>query len=408
MANIPNARMHPYVLMLARRFSELPLDRYTARLVKALRNPDRAARFALSIPILLFFDAWSWTRDSLSLLRGNHRRVLASLPGDTSTKPDLSRAAIVAWLPDRDALFSLTNLLTALRTSKFSIVLVANRAPEQEALRQLRGLYDQFLLRTGEGRDFGAFKCGFEWLQASSDYSALDVLLFANDSLYYSATGIARDVKDMLDAEEDWACLFESLPPAYHAQSFFQVFRRPVLSSEAFSRFWNEYVPRSTRRHAIKKGELGLSRALLTAGFHPFAVYSSSRIGYEVAEALAERWNDAELHEVLNLTALDLFPQSDGVLPDGEPSRVRGASLVSRRIEVSNPTHVAGLLCNWLFESPLKRDLNYRGTHTIKDIVRFARGFERSELDLMERDLRHRVAKPMSAIDRILWRYGRK
>lgn len=384
------------------------MRRAQALMSKWLRQPVRVARFGLSLPMLLFYDTWSWARDSVALLRGNHRRILMSLPGEVGIPRDRSKYAIVAWLPDGDALFSLINLLRALRASKLSVVLVANRAPETGTLERLRGLYDQFILRTGEGRDFGAFKCGLEWLQTSSDYSALEVLLLANDSLYYSASGIARDIKDMLASEEDWACLFESLPPTYHAQSFFQVFRRPVLSSAAFLSFWKAYLPRSARRHAITKGELGLSRALLDAGFHPFAVYSSSRIGYEVAEALSERWSDAELHEVLNLTALDFFPKSDSIRSDVEDSRVRGSSLVSHRIEVNNPTHVAGLLCNWLFESPLKRDLNYRGTHSIDDIIRFARGFERSELDLMKRDLHHRVAKPMSTIDKILRRYGRK
>lgn len=369
-----------------------------------LRRALSLASFLCALPILIVFDVSNWVRDTISLWRGRHRRILESVPGQSRPPSDPTRYAIVLWLPDNESLFSLINLLNALRVEQVPVLLIANRAPSRQALDQINGLYDHFILRSGEGRDFGGFKCGIDWLRKSGIYERLEVLILANDSLYYSQTGILRDLRELLAGAEDWSCLYESFRPVLHAQSFFLIFRKAVIESPAFIRYWEKYSPRSSRRHAIVKGEIGLSQALTKAGFLPFAAYSSSRVGLDVYETLSQQWANAELHEVLNLSIPETLPK----MHPREETPQQIASLVSRRMETTNPTHGGGLLCNWLYEAPLKRDLHFRGTHAVSHIVRFARGFEKPELQSIERDLKKRASAPVSYIDRILCRYGRK
>jgi hypothetical protein len=249
-----------------------------------LRQFVSLASFAFALPVLAVFDASNWVRDSISLCRGRHRRILQSMPGQAKVPPDPTRFAIVLWFPDRESLFSLKNLLTALSLEKISVLLVANRPPPAQTLDELKGLYAHFILRGNEGRDFGAFKCGIDWLRRSGIYDKLEVLILANDSIYYSQTGILRDLRELLLGAEPWSCLYENFKPVLHAQSFFQIFRRAVIESVAFKDFWDNYSPRSSRRHIIRRGEIGLSQKLSHVGFVPHAAYSSSRVGLDVYE----------------------------------------------------------------------------------------------------------------------------
>lgn len=355
-------------------------------------------------PILLIADLCFWLRDTVSLWRGRHRQIIQSLTGKPQFPTDSRRFAVVAWYPDTQSLFSLKNLLTALGLESVSVLLVATGSPRPETLQQLDGLYDHFILKDNQGRDFGAYRYGIEWLQNSGLYEDLDVLILANDSLFYSQTGILRDLRELLAGEEPWSCLYESFRPILHAQSFFQIFRRPLIHVPAFLDYWKDYSPRSARKHLIEKGEIGQSQALTRAGFVPHAVYSGSRVGIDVFETLCEASAHAELLEVLNLSMPD--PHHKQTLKQGDPQQI--ASLVSNQMETTNPTHGGGLLCNWLFEAPLKRDLHFRGTHAVSHIVRFAHGFDKAELQSIERDLKRRAASRPSYVDKVLYKYGRK
>lgn len=368
-----------------------------------LRTILNLALLSLVPPILVIADLQDWLRDTLSLWRGRHRKIIQSLVGKPRFPTNPTRFAVVVWYPDPQGLFSLKNLLTAFGLEGVSVLLVATAPPKPEALQQIDGLYAHFILKDNQGRDFGAYRYGIEWLQDAGIYDGLDALILANDSLFYSQTGILRDLRELLAGEEPWSCLYESFRPVLHAQSFFQIFRRPLIHAPAFLRYWENYTPRSARKHLIAKGEIGQSEALTRAGFVPFAVYSGSRVGRDIYETLCEASANADLLEVLSLSMPD---QHRMTLKEGNPQQI--ASLISKQMETTNPTHGGGLLCNWLFEAPLKRDLNFRGTHAVSHIVRFAQGFDKNELKSIERDLKRRAAARQSYVDKVLCRYGRK
>ena len=53
---------------------------------------------------------------------------------------------------------------------------------------------------------------------------------------------------------------------AWHIQSYFLVFRRRVLDSEAFAAFWRSVLPYTDKDQVIRSYEVGLSEFLVEAG----------------------------------------------------------------------------------------------------------------------------------------------
>jgi hypothetical protein len=64
----------------------------------------------------------------------------------------------------------------------------------------------------------------------------------------------------------------------YHVQSFAVSFGPRVIASTHFDKYWRAFRPISTRRWAIARGERGLTRRLLRAGFRPRIVYSAGQL----------------------------------------------------------------------------------------------------------------------------------
>ena len=177
-------------------------------------------------------------------------------------------------------------------------------------------------------------------------------------------------------------------------QSFLQLFSRAVFASPGFTSFWERYRPLSLRLHAIHEGEIGVSRALLSAGHRPCVLYTTARLRDDLARKLNGTNDDLSLHRIMRLSlqeeyfaALATGAQSEltpGFLAEELTSRV------AARGELHNPTHSVGLLCNRLYGAPLKRDLCYRGTHTIADLVALCQEFDAAEKREMLTDLRRK------------------
>jgi hypothetical protein len=66
------------------------------------------------------------------------------------------------------------------------------------------------------------------------------------------------------------------------------------------------------------------------------------------------------------------------------------AHKVSILMEYKNPTHSAGMLLNYMYHAPLKRDLALTGIHCIADLVTLTKGFSDFERECMGYSLRRR------------------
>lgn len=117
--------------------------------------------------------------------------------------------------------------------------------------------------RDNEGYDFYSWRVGITAL----DLSGVDQLITCNDS-YVGPLRPYRDiVAGMAAVGVDFWGLTRTDRRAPHVQSYFMCFRRWVLQSKAFGRFWSAMVPISDRLEVIKRYEVGLSQTLLDAGF---------------------------------------------------------------------------------------------------------------------------------------------
>jgi rhamnosyltransferase len=70
---------------------------------------------------------------------------------------------------------------------------------------------------------------------------------------------------------------------AWHLQSYFLVFKRPVIDSKDFAEFWKSIVPEQPKNQIIHKYEVGLTRYLTELGFKPaaFAPTANSRDAFQ-------------------------------------------------------------------------------------------------------------------------------
>lgn len=266
------------------------------------------------------------------------------------------------------------------------------------------------------GRDFGSYKAGWEWIQKRGDLKNIDTLALVNDSLFY-AKEIGATIKDMLAQKGGWLCMFENFQTLYHAQSFFQIFRAPVFHSAAFADFWQNYVPSSARMHVITKGEVGFTRALMDAGFEPHAYYNAMRLRADILGKFGNGPLPAMLEDTLNIT-FDFRNKKKDDRPCARkedfltllPTDV--AHKIGTMAETHNPTHAVGLLCNYLYQAPIKRDICYREVLAMSDLLALAQGFSAEEKESMFFDLRRKgVPANFAGIrkipQRLLWKAGR-
>ena len=357
---------------------------------------------------------------------------LASLQGGASQSVEIapaltpaSKIAIVAIRPTPESRFSTLNLLHALHENGYKILIGSDGGVEGDFKRGLDRLAVHYLMRRPIGRDFGVYRDACFLLQKSGMLDACDCLLLANDSMYYPKS-VGELVRKAEEGCETWASLFECFQDHYHAQSFFLLFKKKAFLHQHFSKFWAGYRSYNIRKHAVRKGEFELSSRLVDAVGYPYCVFSSSHLG--------RRLSCLETEELMDLVVLlaNLGNYNEFVIENiFEPLirwkaafgsielglKINAVEVAYRSIiitalcrlaETTNPTHSIGLVLNRVFGAPVKRDLGWRGTYALADIVRQVRGFEKEELDMIAADLRRR-GLPASVVgfSRHLYKKGR-
>jgi hypothetical protein len=382
-------------------------------MVDMIRFTFQIWRRVLRMVVGIIYDLRTHARDHLAMAQRLHVEIIRSSVSGIPT--DMRRLAIVAIHPGEACLPFVLNLLEALKASGFSRFILSTKRLNASLAEPLIEHSDKLIERHGIGRDFGSYQMGIGLLKEWGVYDSVDMLVLANDSMFYQS-GFSETLSEMLDS--DWSALFENYEIHYHAQSFFQVFGRPVLQSEAFNKFWSDYVPFSSRKHAIDNGEVGLSSKLIEAGYFPSVVYTSRRL----VDALSKRYekgNDIDLiSKALYATMGPRYTEMLRNLPADQSSAMleRNASSVlectiaseiAKRSETTNPTHTVGLLANVLLNAPIKRDIAYRGCATAGEVLRVASGYSPQEIACMERDFRIRGnAAMLRGLRRMLYNAG--
>lgn len=176
--------------------------------------------------------------------------------------------------------------LAEIERSGFAIVFVSN-APclVPDALERLRSRCALILRRDNVGRDFGAYR---DALAALPSLDHLDALLLANDSVY----GPFHDLQGLLDrmdlAEADVWGATDGWQRRFHLQSYFVLFGRRALASEAFRRFWARLRYVQAKSWVIDRYEIGLTRTLMDEGLRCRAAFPYREIATSLLHAIGE------------------------------------------------------------------------------------------------------------------------
>lgn len=336
------------------------------------------------------------------------------------------------------------NALAAIERSPFNLVIVSNASLDAYLRAELMERCHLLIERANVGRDFGGYKDALSLLFRRTPNIERVVLL--NDSVFFFQRGLDRLFTE-LDGPYEFIGLTEVLQIHYHVQSFMLSFGPNLVRSRVFRRYWKRYRPIGTRRWAIHKGEVGLTRRLTRAGYRPHILYQAAQLiphlrskpAREVLESVrllpsferrqlyrsfqnivgAEDASEAEFEAISQgVRAISAGPSGSSHGPlHGLASQLEVmdrwsfdifANNLIAVIAKRNQAHVGGFLfMRYLGMPVIKRDIVYREIYMLEEIYRMLSDFNEPLRDEAMSDLR-RAGSGMylKGLWRILYNHG--
>jgi lipopolysaccharide biosynthesis protein len=143
------------------------------------------------------------------------------------------------------------------------IVFVSTSSLTSETISRLNNICDSVIIRKNEGYDFASWQTALK----SETLKDFDELILCNDSVYGPLFSLEQAFSEMKGKSCDFWGMTSSHDIAYHVQSYFLVFRKNILASSVFQKFWESTNIPQSKAQVIKLCEIGLSQTLLNAGF---------------------------------------------------------------------------------------------------------------------------------------------
>lgn len=179
------------------------------------------------------------------------------------------------------------HLLKSLQSISSSVVTISNSRLDASSADLLRQYSDRLIERANAGYDFSAWKQGIEEIGWAT-LTDFDEVVLVNNSCWGPIYPFTSVFETMAESKADfWGLtsfprLEKSKRPEAryspsgtidrHLQSYFLVFRKPVLASPQFYRFWQMVETKHDMVDVVFSYEVGLSAALEKAGYK-FDVY---------------------------------------------------------------------------------------------------------------------------------------
>ncbi|WP_419910009.1 rhamnan synthesis F family protein [Hoeflea sp.] len=282
------------------------------------------------------------------------------------------------------------------------IVVVSNRQIAEESKAALRRISSAIIQRQSVGRDFGSYQRAMFYVQETLGFDSVSRLVFMNDSLYFfSNADTSPLVKYLLDDKLDYCAANENNEVHYHVGSYLFAVGEKVLRSDAFQRYWKNYLPYSTRRYTIATGEVGLTKTVTSSGFVPHVLYQLHELTPKVEAALAEK--SIELHKLLSI------PLKREIAPDDFVFSCKEIDMIKEEWQNKSQSHHLALLYVVFLNAPyIKKDLVYRGIFTITDILDLVKSRKLDDPETVMRIFRMRKTPATldGQVERALYRFG--
>jgi lipopolysaccharide biosynthesis protein len=164
--------------------------------------------------------------------------------------------------------------LEQLRELGFQICFVSNSEITPDDKKRLGRFCEKIIVRENRGLDFAMWKQAL----ADADLSQLDELLLTNSSIVGPLQPLAPLWQNPTLAGCDFWGLTDNDELNLHLQSYFLVFRQPVLQNPHFAEFWRSVLPFRDKLQVIRSYEAGLTCWLEEAGFKWKAIYPQREI----------------------------------------------------------------------------------------------------------------------------------
>jgi len=334
----------------------------------------------------------------------------------------------------------------AIARSPHNLIVVSNASLPPLLKAEVAEQCHKLIVRKNIGRDFGAYKDGINYVL--EHHPEANRIVVMNDSVFFLRRSLDKLIAD-LTGPQDFIGVTEVHQFHYHVQSFMLSFGRGVLTSAAFRRFWKRYLPVGSRRWAIHRGEIRLTRTLTRAGFRPHILFQAahllphlqSRPVREVMEAtrllptevrgnlyanflpvLGEKYSSDAVSSVEAIASgirrvhAGPFGTSQGVLPriNAQAASMEQWSFkifpnqIVFSISQNNQMHHGGFLfIKYLGLPLLKRDIFYRELYTLEDVHQILSDVGEPLRDDILGDLRRAGSGAnLRGLHRIMYRHG--
>ena len=158
--------------------------------------------------------------------------------------------------------------LKGLKEVTDGIVYIADSELLPEEYNKLKGLVIHTEHKRHGEYDFGSYKRGFNWLKSNGYLENADELIFANDSCYAPITSFKPMFKAMSKRPElDFWGDLQNTRFNPHVQTYFIVFRKPVINSKVFANFLNNITHQIDSSLYITEYEVKLTPLLASHGY---------------------------------------------------------------------------------------------------------------------------------------------
>ncbi len=201
---------------------------------------------------LLKYYIFEFKRDNLKFIFGNEKSFF---------NPNKDKNKVLIFLiygntiNERPWKYSVINFLK----NGYKVIAIVNGKNKFD-FKDLKLENSDFIVyeRKNYGYDMGAYKSIFNYLVKKERLNFFSEVCLLNDSVFFPATNPAPFFT-WLDRPKMFGggLVNYSKDNDPHLQSFFMQFQSTAI--ELLKNFFNEYIPLSSRNHAIKKGEVAIS-----------------------------------------------------------------------------------------------------------------------------------------------------
>ena len=216
----------------------------------------------------------------------------------------------------------------------------------QKLIEEEITIFDDYIERKNYGQDFGSYKLGFLELFKRNNNN-LEKLLMINDSIYFSSNDLEKFVDDLLDDEYDVIGATENFEVSHHLGSFCISISSKIFNGKYFRKFWNSFSLTNMRPTNIKKGEMGLSKAL----FKAMPSQKSFKVLYNSKRALSFLESNTHL-----LNKFNSMSRRSDLTPWKRPSGQEVINFIRKRLSSKSQLSAMGFISDEWKSS--KSDIN--------------------------------------------------